>query len=68
MGRKPRDSKLPSRRIAVALQHIGVLVFFGVFILQQFFSFSEGTLIYYYILAAATLGGGVLLRRHYDKD
>lgn len=56
------------RKLAIALQYIGMLVFFGAFGLQLFWAIDKRTVIYYDLVAATALGCGVLLRRYYDKD
>lgn len=61
-------TKWPGRKIAIACQYIGMLVFFGTLALQLLFAFSKNTLLFYYSVSAVFLACGVLVRRHYDKD
>jgi len=60
--------KRPSRRVAIAFQYIGMLIFAGTILLQMFFYFEKATMIFYYGVSASFLGYGILLRRYYDHD
>ena len=66
--KKNGEKHLVSRKMALAFQALGVLIFIGASLLQCMFAFSRGTLIFYYGAAFAVLAFGVLERRMYDGD
>lgn len=66
--KKNGEKHLVSRKMALAFQTLGVLIFIGASLLQCMFVFSRTTLIFYYGVAFAALAFGVLERRMYDGD